>query len=53
MKRRPLFITALIQAELMEAERASNLDVDYIATMITEVHTGVRIEAAKKVNNQN
>lgn len=36
-------------SELMEAERASNLDVDYIATMITEVHTGVRIEAAKKI----
>lgn len=33
----------------MEAERASDLDFDYIATMITEEHTGVRIEACKNV----
>jgi len=44
-----LVITTLMQAELMEAERASDLDFDYIATMVTEEHTGVRIEAAKKI----
>lgn len=34
--------------ELMESGRSSDLDFDYISTMITEEHTGVRIEAAKK-----
>lgn len=33
----------------MESERSLDLDFDYIATMITEEHTGVRIEACKKV----
>lgn len=33
--------------ELMEAERY--LNYDYIATMINEEHTGMRIEAAKKI----
>lgn len=34
----------------MEAERQSDIDFDYIATMITEEHTGVRIETCKNVN---
>lgn len=34
--------------ELKEAKRSSDLDFDYITTMITE-HTGVRIEADKKI----
>lgn len=38
-----------LAVELMEAERASDLDFDYIATMITEEHTGVRIEACQNV----
>lgn len=38
-----------MQNELKEAKRSSDLDFDYITTMITE-HTGVRIEADKKVN---
>lgn len=38
-----------LTAELSEAERASDLDYEYIATMITEEHTGVRIEACQEV----
>lgn len=35
--------------ELMGADRLSDLNHDYIATMINEKHTGMRIEADKKI----